>query len=460
MDSTFYVFLLLVTEIILLSIAFIVFNRDFISPSVVTLALFIVSTSCFAYNTDVWEVIFTFKAYSLFTLSFILMIFTEYFFKKIKIVISNRTYNAIDANKKNNTIVELQPLYIPKFWNRIIVIFVIFGSFYYIHRVYQSGMSLGATGLDAIGLSKEEGDFDTISRLLFNSIRFISYVYAMIFCQNIIGCKQRIIKNISPLIVIGFALINMFFSGQRSVLISYIFGIMVLAGIVLHDIKRRGENINIKKFFKKILYIGLILLIFFYFSKEAVKGKTIDTPFVEYFTYYFGSTISLMGKIVEYPEICHTPFAGYFGEKTFNGFYSALYSVGIVSEEPTSRRWVRIGGLAPTNQAGNEFTFFCSPYIDFGFIGTLIFIVFFYSIFSYLYYKCILYRNPTIKRYNICIIYSYLYILIAMSFYQDTIRSHSRPINILYIIFVTIFVKIFLKMRRPQLKCEVYNERS
>ena len=104
--------------------------------------------------------------------------------------------------------------------------------------------------------------------------------------------------------------------------------------------------------------------------------------------------------------------------------------------------------IRDSNRAGNEYTFFCGPYIDFGFIGTLIFIIILYAIFSFMYYKCILGGRRNNRRYLMCIIYSYLYILIAMSFYQDTIRSHSRPVNILYILFVTVFTKLFLRRRK------------
>ena len=87
--SNFFVFLLLFTEIILWGIAWILFEGEFISPSVVTLSLFILSAAGFVYRSDDWNVIFTFKAYMLFILNFILMMVTEKWISKHHLIFGN-----------------------------------------------------------------------------------------------------------------------------------------------------------------------------------------------------------------------------------------------------------------------------------------------------------------------------------------------------------------------------------
>ena len=215
-----------------------------------------------------------------------------------------------------------------------------------------------------------------------------------------------------------------------------------------HDEEVTQEQIHkdIKKYVNKIAVIAILVVVLFFLTANIVKNSNSDRHFIDYLTYYFGSTTALMGNIVEDPSCCHYPFVGYFGEKTFMGFWSTLYSWGIVSQAPADRRWINMGAHI-ANRAGNEYTFLCGPYIDFGFVGALIFVAVFYGIFSYLYYWKIRRCQNFIKRIKNTAIYIFLYSMVAMAFYQDTIRTYSRPINVLYIIYIVVFCKIFLRIK-------------
>ena len=446
--SAFFVWIMFITNLVLFVIAYKVFDGDIISPSVVTLGLFLISFACFVYNIGYWEVVFTFRAYCLFTISFVVMIVVECFIKNHRFLIGRGIYKSVNEESTLSDVedVSIPYLYIEKSWNVVIVSFVIMFGLYYIYKIYKVGSSYGVNNLlYAIGATKEEESFDLISRLIFNIIRFVSYEYALILCQNVFVFKKRVIDNISSIIVLTMALLCMFFSGQRSVLISYVFGIIVIACVVIYDKKKTEKNVQMKKIIKRLVFMGGLLIAFFYLSRNIVKGRTTTTSFMEYLTFYFGSTTALMGRIVEQPDICHTEFVGYFGEKTFNGFYKSLYKWKIISQLPCDRAWIKMGGSTPSYRAGNEFTFFCAPYIDFGFVGTIIFMGIFYLAFSVIYYKLILNKKLTIRRYSILIIYSYLFTLISMSFYQDTIRSFSRPTTLVYFLFISGFTHIFLK---------------
>lgn len=444
--DVFFVFLLIFTEIILLSVAWYIFDGDFISPSVVTIALFTISTVCFAYKTNEWIVGFSCRAYMLFTLSFVLMIATEKWISRHQIILKCERYD--HHHRTNNVEMQRNVLYIPRPLDIILFIFFCLCAFFYVYRVYMSGVSLGATSLlTSIGINKEEGDYDGLTRLFYNITRIASYVYVVMFCNNVLACKENVKKNIFSLIIIVLSVIITFFSGQRSVAICYIMGIVVAASISLYDAQKQMKKVNVKEYFRKFILTGIIVIILFYLSSNIVKGTNIQREFVDYMTYYFGSTVALMGRIVENPSICHTQFTGYFGEKTFNGFWSTMYSLGIVSTQPCERVWIKMGDSI-ARRAGNEYTFFCGPYIDFGFFGTLVFIVLFYAFFSYIYYWKIKKVDFTIKKYTTCAIYIFLYGMVAMSFYQDTIRSYSRPINLAYILYIILFCKLFIKISR------------
>lgn len=441
--DVFFVFLLLFTEIVLFIVAWVIFKGDFISPSVVTLALFILSTACFAYNTNQWIVGCSFKAYALFTLSFILMIMTERFIARHKFVFGKKKI----VTNKISVVSENQILYIPQPFDWLLFIFFGFCAIYYIFRVYQAGMSYGATGLlSAIGYNKEEGDYDALSRLLYNLIRMASYVYIVIFCNNVLKCRESIKNNWQSFAIVLLTTIITFFSGQRSATIAYIVGFVVAASIFLYDAKKRGARVDLGKFFRKIVLAAIVVIAIFFASANLVKATSIQREFIDYMTYYFGSTTALMTRIVDEPELCHTAFMGYFGEKTFNGFWKDMYSWGIVDSAPCDRKWIKMGGPIIT-RAGNEYTFLCGPYIDFGFVGTLIFIIAFFAVFSYIYYWKIRKYQNIMKKCTYISIYIFLYAMIALAFYQDTIRSYARTINILYIIYIVMFIKVFLRYK-------------
>lgn len=440
--SGYYVYLLFLTTLVLFVVALHLSGRDLIAPSVVTLGLFLVGEICFIYQLPNWYVVFTLKAYLLFVLAFVIMIMVEHFFR----VRGQR--KSVDLARKKHDFT-LPQIRVKKKWDRLIVASVIVASVAYVLRTYFTGVSLGAEGLQAIGFAKEKGEFDSVARLLLNYVRFVSLFYALILFQRTLGQGMKLRRSLPALSVIICCAIVLFFSGQRSVLIGYLFGLLVLAGIVVHDSRRSGRKINVGKYVRFLVVAGVLILIFFVGSREAVKGISFSTSPINYLTYYLGNTIALMGRIVEDPSICHTPFAGYFGEKTFNGFWSFAYSIGLVDAAPCERIYVNLGDVTMPNRTGNEFTFLCGPYIDFGFFGALLFVLLFYAAFSYVYYCKILNTELTKRRYVICVLYSYFFVMVSMAFFQDTIRTMVRPIILLYIIFVCLFAAWFIEVKQP-----------
>lgn len=421
--------IMLVTEIVLLIYAFRKFNNDFFSPSVLTLIFYVVSVGCYLWNISLWNFHFTWKAYLLFTITFVMMIL-------------------IESHHRNYAISNYQPhgyyddyLYIRHPWD--IILFGVFISFsvLYVYKVYKSGMALGASSfLMAIGFNKEEGDFDGMSRLFYNVTRMASYVYMVMFAQNVIVCRDKWSNNIYSIIIIIVMVFNTFFSGQRSALIAYVISFILAINIAIKNIKDERRFVLERRFFKILVTSAVAFLIFFFISANAVKGTEKDRVFIDYVTYYFGCTTASMGEIVEKPSSCHTPFHGYFGEKTFMGVWQALHGAGFVKHEPCDRQWMNMGNPYEPYQATNEYTFFCAPYIDFGFVGTLLFMFVFFWLFNYFYYRRILY-NDYFDKYVIKANYIFFYTLVAMSFYQDTIRSYSRPVNLLYVIFIVVFFR-------------------
>ncbi|SFK14582.1 O-antigen polymerase [Succinivibrio dextrinosolvens] len=443
----FLIYVLIAFEGILLAIAWNKFHGDVISPSIVTLTLFIVSTSSFAYCTNEWYVVFGFKSFLFFLLCFLVMLTTEY-------IVRNFSFNS--HCKPNMKICCNQFIFSGKYenyrltivhsWEKILFLFFLLCFFIYIYRIYKIGISLGANSLwEAIGFNKEKGDFDGLARLVYNTLRIASYIYIVIFSHNVFTRHEHLRKNKISLTIVILTLIATFFSGQRSSAICYLFGIIVAMFIAIYKRKNFPRK-KLSILIKKLILLSVSVIVIFFESANIVKGTTLERDFVSYMTYYFGSTTALMSRIVYEPELCHTPFVGYFGEKTFNGFWKFLNQIEIVDTPPTDRLWINMGSPFYPERAGNEYTFLCAPYIDFGFIGALIFVALFYFFFSYIYKKILVTENIN-KYVYLSSCYIFLFAMVAMTFYQDTIRSYSRPINILYIVYIIVFCKLFVRAR-------------
>lgn len=422
------VVLLLIIEIILLYKALKLFENNIISPSVCTLSFFIFSTICFIYNIPRWDVTFTIKAVCLFVCSFLIMIYTENYWKK----------RYFSIHKKNTKILYM---YIIKPFNNILFIILFVSGIIYIYNVINFGYQLGAEGLFVIGAVKNAGIWTWTFKISYNIVRILGYVFILLFCQNVIGANDSIKNNLKSLFAVIFTFIVLFFSGQRGDLIIFFISFFVISIIILYD---KNKKISLKNFLAYITLCSGSVLLFLYFVREFVKNRSVELEIVDYLTYYFGNGIALMGKIIEVPELAHKPFVGYFGEKTFLGFYTTLYNLGIITLKPAERSWIWLGD---GRNGGNEYTFLCGPYIDFGFIGVLIFIFLFYSFFSIIYYRYILNNALTIKRYAICTIYSYLYAMIAFSFYMDLIRVYTKPINLIYVFLIFFIVRFLIKLK-------------
>lgn len=437
----FWVYALLVTEFVLFIFAYCSFKGDLASPSIITLSLFIVSTVCYCFNLSIWYNSFGFKAYSLISISFLIMILSEKFISLIKFENKESTIHSAEKQYNNSLI------YIEYPFNRIIFAFLTILVIFYCYRVYQSGVSMGGTGLLAIGTYKESGEKEGILRLIANIIRLSSYVFAFIFANNVFLCKQKIKYNLQAFMVVFYRLIMTFFSGNRIGIFTFSVSVFVMIYTLLNN-DPSGKKIEVKKIIKKGAVFVLVFIGFFYVSRNVVKGRNETTTFSYYITYYCGSPLALFGQIVNDPSICHTPFVGYFGEKTFMEMYNDLYHWGIVSEPPADRLMIPVGDISShIGNCGNEYTIFAGPYIDFGYFGTIIFIALFYGLFSTIYYSKIKGQVQSVSKCIYCSIYCFMFSMITLSFYQDTIRDYCRVIYVFYYAYIFMFCKFFVRFR-------------
>lgn len=428
------VWLLLVIEIILLYIAYYLNGKDFLSPSVLTIAVFILSTLCIIYNHEYWAV--SYKLYTTFVVSLGLLIAVFADYVELYFVRRNPKYS-------NNLHYELEPVAINPFINTLSCLFLTVCLLIFLRKIMELGTRIGVTGFLSIGAVKDSAEVSVqgIPLICYDLNILGSFIYIYILCNNIIsGVKiKKCLIYIYPILLGVLAGI---FRGNRGVLIQIVIGIIV-EFVILYRWKNGIKSINTRVFIKKSIPIFALFSIAFYFLREIVKGRSVTSTFINYFTYYLGSPLFLFNKYLQDPLSVYSS-TNYFGGTTFANFYGYLYSKGIVSKPVGILNFTNV--VPGTTSAGNEYCFFMRPYHDFGLVGMLIFTFIFFSIFSHFYYKLRNIQDFSKRKVFRLIVFSYFYFMVFMTFYYCFTAQEFRPQTV--VLMLALYVAYFLLIKK------------
>lgn len=434
MDAVYW---MLFGEIIIFILAYNISGKDLLSPSVISILLFIFATLGIIYNKDYWEVSYSFKTAGTVFWTLAMMLLAE-----MAVVNTSPKCKKI-VREKYPLELNATEVVIPTRLNIMIVITLSVLVLYYVYAVFKSGAILGVSGLSSIGVTKySEEVSDTVSKISFRIINIFYFIYAYITVNNVVLCKKKIRDNwvnILPLII-GF--IIMFFSGSRKLLVQYPMALVLMYVVRKRDISGR-KSISTKKLIKRILPICLIVLVIFYAMREISKSSTAlaNRTIIDYLTYYISSPLYLLDRYIQNPSaICATP--EYFGQYTFLGFYNSIISWGFLDFEVPLNKFQVVSNKA--YMAGNEFTWIQRPYEDFGFLGMLILTFFLFYIYNRVYYKKIVCRKNSRKRDITIILYSYFYFIVVLCFYCAYTITEVSLQSIGYAIILVVLYNIII----------------
>jgi oligosaccharide repeat unit polymerase len=429
--SSNYIFLLFFTELFFLAISYTISNGNLMSPSFLSYAMFTLSTLCVIYNIDFWEVEYSFKAWAVTASGFFAMLLPEIFYTRNTIYNTNY-FKHLNEKKMQN------PIQIDNLVNGFIVLASISLMIFYVYSVFMRGKSLGAVGLNAIGLSK----YDTTStgnifaKLSYRVLMLLFYVYTYIVVKNITLCKEKIKYQIINCIPIVCYFVATFFAGNR---IGILKNLLAIYAAILSMMYQSG-NFKKKEIRKIIMYVvafGIAMVSLFYLSRvfTKVNTTTANRNFLEYITYYIGSPVYLFSKYITNPISVHAKNT-LIGETTFT---SLLQDFGY--DPQYNNNFIYVGGNS--NFAGNACSWFQEPYHDFGFIGMLIFTILIYWWFNQILYKGILKKGKDTS----IILMMYFNFVIVMSFYYCQTMWAVTITNVVYIFLIIFLVRTLPKLR-------------
>jgi oligosaccharide repeat unit polymerase len=429
---TNYILLLFFTELFFLAISYIISSGNLMSPSFLSYIMFTLSTLCVIYNNDFWEVEYSFKAWAITSSGFFAMLLPELFYTRKKI------YNT-DYFRKLNEKKEQNPIKVDKLVNGFIVLTSILLMIVYVYSVFRRGRSLGAVGLNVIGLSKHDTTSTgrILEKLSYRGLMLLFYVYTYIVVRNIALCKEKVKYQIMNFIPIICYFVATFFAGNRIGILKNLLAIYVAILSMMYQ-SRDFKKKEIRKVILYVMVFGVAMVILFYLSRVITKVNTTTAhrTFLEYITYYIGSPVYLFSKYIADPISVHAKNT-LIGENTFT---SLLQDFGFNPQY--SNNFIYVGGSS--NFAGNACSWFQGPYHDFGFIGMLVFTLLIYWWFDQILYKGILKKGKDTS----IILMMYFNFIVVMSFYYCQTMWAITITNVVYV-----FLIIFLVRTLPRLRC-------
>lgn len=427
-----YIFILLISEILLLLLAWRISGRDIFSCSVLTLFFFIASTIFFIIEQMLWAAELYEGVFWLFLFSFIAMLVSEYLAR-------------IQFNRQNKSFSKQYSIFEFKHCNLLICLYLAF-SFLYLREIMKMGQSIGFNDLHAIGEVKENlEEMKGMNPIVRQSYKFVTaacYIHSLIFANNVLLAKDGVKRNVKHLLPLLAGCIITFASGGRLNIFKILIGFIFIFYIILKEERCWLESVN--KNVLKIFTPIILAFIFFFMSVGHIVKNNADqrdsSQNVEYIAYYIGSPIQVFNlKMPSASKWKYDKFGGY----TLAGLKS-IVGIEDKNEEKIGNGMIYIGGNA--NKSGNAQTIFGGFFFDFGFVGCIVAMFLCYYLFNRYYYKNIVNSYTSYKRNKSLIIYAYFFsFIIALSFYDNTFYLVLSQTGILTLIVLLMMYYVYFK---------------
>ena len=433
-----YFFLLFFCIIFIFCISFFLFNGDILSPSIITSFMFLLAVYSIYINFNKWNVNLSIDTFLIVSIGLTVIVVVELFFKYLC------------QRNKDETNEDFFIPTIPLYKLKKIYLLCFLSLFLFTKSVFELANQIGVTGLLGIGAVKDSTQVNIrgIPLIAFDLCFYTGFVFIYLFLVNYIYGK----KKFDYLIPVCVGIIAVVVRGARILLLQYITsGIFITIILISKKNNNKMKKISFKMLMKIIIII-ILFLILFYNLREIVKGRKNDTIFIDYITYYVGSPLYLFDKVIEDSTDIYLGHK-YFGACTFTNFYQTLYHLKVLKYNVSGLSFKTIV-LKDRKLSGNEFTIFMRPYIDFGFLGMIIFIAAFYGFFSYIYYRKILYKPISTKNNLWLLYYSIFFYQIVMSFYLCFTCQDFRPQIIFFLIYIFLLYKYIYKLSDKEKKLD------
>ena len=434
-------YLLIFTLIAYLIITYYATGKDVLSPPIIMILVFIISTCFAAVNGLNWKIDFSTKSYFLLSSGILSFVIPYIILHNIRI-----------HYPRNVEATEAHIIHIEK-WKIIVTIAIDLVILYlYRREIFRLVGSSGYSGSNIQwafrNLTSYEGS-ESLSgyiRLLTKFIDASSYIFAFVFINNVIIYKCNLRKNIYMMIPTIIFCIKTILSGGRLDLLKLL--AFCFISLYLQNHNKVGWNKNIS--IKYIIYgIGILIVVLpgFYYALSLVGRETTRSLFVSISTYVGGS-------IKQFDQYVGAPVekSPYWGNECFIPILNMLGKYGIINYHRTVHLEYRQLGIT----IGNVYTFFRRPLQDFGIMGMYLFTLAVSIFFSIIYLWYIKFTSNTLYN-NVCtIIYSYLLYWIVLSSIEQYSITIISVQTVLTLIVIYMLFKFYTCVQIKSSKLIIY----
>lgn len=422
--------LLVISLLLLLLISYIIFKKDFLSPS-------FVFTAGFCYSS-VWAYFFRKKwSLNLNTNTYLVIVGGVLTFLMFSIII-----NKSIGNKKKPLEISFNDNYIRiEFIKNLLILCI--EIFTFVFTIYEliklTGGSLGNIG-DMIYKYRYANTFtDTPMYFpkLLSFLRIFSlacgYYYGFVFINNFVSSK-KIIK-IEILIVI-MSILNMIITGARGGAINLIIGIMAWY-IMVRD--RNGKKIRInKKFLVRVLVLAIVFLLSFrYIGGMLGRNSSSKISGTEYLAHYSGAQIKLLDMYLQEDKLAKSDF---FGQQTF--IYMIKWLGPVLGMNNTNYTLDIPFKVVNGVNIGNVYTTFYAFIYDFGYIGVFV-LTALMAIISQLIYEKSRRKIFVIKPSIYVLMYGFIIGSLLLSFFSNKFYEQNFNKQFIYSIIIWNLLNFF-----------------
>lgn len=448
------IYLLLLLIILLWLISYIFTKKDIFSPPSVFCGIFIVSILFCIPNLEKWNFDMGERTFFVVFLGILFFCIGYFFFYSSKRILSRQL--VLQEYEIKKIIIPTYKIIIFTFLQffTICLIYIALNE-YPGNTIFERIMSYRISILDTNG-------YDSKMPTYIMSLYSFCYVGTQIIMYILVN-NFNITPKIKSIYIINILLIVMmsFMFGNRT----QVMGIMVYFIVIMYIyyLRKNMWNVKIKlKTYIKILAIVILVLIAFPTVGMFLVGRGDENYFSqmniinlvwEQLSIYIGAPLKLLDLYLytDYGMNYNFPIAF----ATFKEFYSWVgMKLNIIEWVNTTE----IGGFRYDNgiSLGNVYTTFRDFFVDFGFIGVVIFSFIMGCIMAYVFIK-VKYKSSVIDNSKIdfaLIIYAYIFSEFIFSFFTNRIFSliFSYPF-LKAIISIVIFSYLFIEKKNKRSSC-------
>lgn len=426
--------MLLLTVIILtilVTMSYIIFNKDILSPSVIVPLGVLFSSVCALYNEKKWAL--DFSGYTVFFITTGLLAFI------LGGIIAVYMVNIFKSKTLyfDHPYCEIEPIIINKYKSLCVILFQIIVMVFLYRQIQQT---VGGSGWIEIVSEFRRGTgfaadlFDDTFKLPFllkQSIDisfYIGLVYAYIIGNNIVAKEKGNLINWIPVVL---ATTTGFLQGYRSDMLRFWIAILVVS----YTLKMRENgwhtSKNTKRMIKNIVLSFFCIALLFILLKEFV-GRSDDMDGFYYLAFYAGSPVAALDLFLK----DGMPSSNIWGKETFFAL-NRNFAIWLNMPELLYVFYKEFRMSPNGIVIGNVYTALRPPYQDFGYIGMLLFMFCMGNFYTYFYYK-VRHKNGRSKIDFKLLIYSYISYTFFLYFYNlyNNFISIAMIKNILLLYFL------------------------